>query len=396
MAKHDSATLRPVATRTSRKSLLRAIGLVVIVVTWACSPNDPTTSPTRSANRAMRDAADSAAAQPELIPGQYIITFADSVQDVPGLAKRIAAQYGHEPMFVYQSAIKGFAAQLPGQAVEALQRNPQIARVEQDAAIHVSDTLPGTETGADWGLDRLDQRTGLDNSYTYQSTGAGVSVYIFDTGIRTSHVDFGGRVVGGYSAISDGNGLNDCNGHGTHVAGTAGGTVYGVAKGVQLYSIRVLDCTGNGTSSGLLAGLDWVNKNRVLPAVGNMSLSGANSSTINSAVANTINAGVVMAVAAGNNGADACNYSPGSTAAALTVGATWNGDGMPAYSNFGACVDLFAPGSAIRSDSYKDDTSSVVMGGTSMASPHVAGVAALYLSVYPTATPSQVAAAIVN
>lgn len=214
-----------------------------------------------------------------------------------------------------------------------------------------------------------------------------MSVYILDTGIRTTHVEFGGRALGAFTAINDGNGTNDCGSHGTHVAGTVGGEQYGVAKRVTLYAVRVLDCNGTGSNSGIIAGIDWVTQNRRLPAVANMSMGGAKSSTVNSAVQNSIKSGVVFVVAAGNSAADACSYSPASTPEALTVGASSNSDGISGYSNIGSCIDLFAPGDAIRSAYNVDDTSSVLKGGTSMATPHVAGVAALYLSANPTATP---------
>jgi serine protease len=236
----------------------------------------------------------------------------------------------------------------------------------------------------------------MDKSYTYPTSGAGVNIYIIDSGIRTSHDDFAGRAAGAYTAINDGNGTTDCDGHGTHVAAIVGGTKYGVAKQVRLHSVRVLGCAGTGSMSGIIAGVDWVTRNRVLPAVANMSLGSSTSLALVSAVQASIRAGVVYTVAAGNSGADACSVSPANTPEALTVGATWNGDGMPGYSNYGPCLDLLAPGSAIRSAGIVDDTTSVIKGGTSMAAPHVAGVAALYLAANPTATPAQVGAAIVG
>jgi len=374
----------------ARSSL--SVALVLAGLSWGCRDAQSPTA-VSGLTAGSRHSLSSAAPESEVIPGQYIVTFADSVSDVPGLAKRIAAQYGHEPLFTYESAIKGFAAELPEQAIEGLSHNPQIERIEQDQVAR----LAGTETGATWGLDRIDQHgLPLDGSYSYGTDGAGVSVYIIDTGIRTSHTDFGGRAFGAYTAVSDGNGTSDCNGHGTHVAGTVGGTLYGVAKAVKLYSVRVAGCTGSGAVSGLLSGLDWVTKNRVLPAVANMSIEAGLSSTLNSAVVTLINAGVVVAVAAGNDASNACNYSPGSTPQAITVGASADFDAMSGFSNSGSCVDLFAPGQNIRSASYASDTGSVVLSGTSMATPHVAGVAALYLAANPTATPAAVASAIVN
>jgi subtilisin family serine protease len=380
---------------------LRARALPTLIATLAftaCSGDaatsvttldDPSTSGSTGVVPGVTPSADPTTA----IPGEYIVTFASSVSDSRGLANALLSQHGGSLRHVYSAALKGFSANLSDAAVAALVRNPQIARIEPDALVNGS----GTEVSPTWGLDRIDQRAlPLDKSYTYASGGAGVSVYILDTGIRTTHVEFGGRASGAFTAINDGNGTNDCNGHGTHVAGTVGGATYGVAKAATLYAVRVLDCANTGTVSGLIAGIDWVTQNRQLPAVANLSLTTAKSTTVNAAIQASIDAGVVYAVAAGNNGADACNYSPASAPAVLTVGASGNTDGVQAFSNVGPCVDLFAPGQAIRSAYYVSDTSSIINAGTSMASPHVAGAAAVYLSANPTATPAQVTSAIVG
>jgi Subtilase family/Bacterial Ig domain len=267
-----------------------------------------------------------------------------------------------------------------------------VAFVEEDGEVHAV----ATQTPATWGLDRIDQRAlPLSSSYTYNQTGAGVHAYVIDTGLRATHAQFAGRVGNGYTAINDGRGTSDCNGHGTHVAGTVGGTTYGVAKSVTLHPVRVLNCSGSGTTSGVIAGVDWVTANRVKPAVANMSLGGGASSALDTAVVNSTNAGVTYAVAAGNSNANACNSSPARVAAALTVGATTSTDARASYSNYGSCLDIFAPGSSITSAWYTSDSATNTISGTSMASPHVAGAVALYLQTAPTATPAQVAQAVV-
>jgi subtilisin family serine protease len=340
-----------------------------------------------------------------VIPGKYIVVLkednktinfrkSDRYEDVQAgmrkIANSMAARYEIQEEKienVYGNLITGFSVELTQDQLAALEQDSSVAYIEPDGYAYTSST---TQTNATWGLDRIDQRAlPLDGRYSYNATGNGVTAYIIDTGVRTTHSEFGDRAKRGFDAF--GGNSEDCNGHGTHVAGTVGGSVFGVAKGVTLVGVRVLDCDGSGTFSGVIAGMDWVISDANVPSVANMSLGGGSNTAVNDAVKRMYDAGVPVIVAAGNGNLlgleqPACNSSPAGAPTAYTVGATTNSDSKTSWSNYGDCVDIFAPGASITAAWHTSDSDTRTISGTSMASPHVAGVAALFLEANKSAS----------
>ncbi|MFM9372215.1 S8 family peptidase [Streptomyces sp. Da 82-17] len=364
---------------------------------------------------APAQSADRSGAAPDLrlapaataVSGSWIVVLDDTPKSAVGAAAQdLAERYDGALGQVYRNAVRGFSVKMGKAEALRLAADPRVAYVEQDAEVRLAPEPRGakrknaTQNGATWGLDRIDQRNlPLNGTYTYTTTASNVHVYVIDTGVRVSHSEFGGRAKVGTDTVGDGQNGNDCHGHGTHVAGTAAGSTYGVAKSASVVGVRVLNCLGSGTTSGVIAGVDWVTANAVKPAVANMSLGGGASTSLDAAVQRSIDSGVSYAVAAGNGNIiglpeNACGSSPARVPAALTVGATDRTDTKASWSNYGSCVDLFAPGVDVTSAWSSGDSATDTISGTSMASPHTAGVAALYLAAHPAASPAQVSSAV--
>ncbi|MFC0029764.1 S8 family serine peptidase [Micromonospora chaiyaphumensis] len=381
-----------------RHGVLRRSALVGLALTSATSvicaaTGGPALADPSNPPRAAVRGADTAGA----VPDRYIVVLADgkaTPAEVRANASALADEHGGSVRRVFSKALRGYSATMNRRQAEKLAADPDVAYVQQVQRYSAS----GTQSTPPWGLDRIDQtKTRTDGRYTYPATGAGVTAYVIDTGIDIAHQDFGGRASNGYDAVDQDNVAQDCDGHGTHVAGTIGGTKYGVAKDVNLVAVRVLDCEGSGTSEQVLAGIDWVTTNAVKPAVANMSLGfGGTDQAVNDAVNRSIASGVTYAVAAGNSMQNACGVSPANVPAAITVGATDQVDFRAWFSNYGSCLDTFAPGTGIVSAKMGTTDGSVAMNGTSMASPHVAGAAALLLEAHPTWTAQQVRDSIVT
>ncbi|SMF21958.1 Serine protease, subtilisin family [Streptomyces sp. Amel2xC10] len=338
-----------------------------------------------------------AANSPTAVQDSYIVTLKSQAgfKASSATGKDLIKEYGGTVKKTFGAALNGYTATLSATEARRLAADPAVAAVEQNQTVRVTDT---TQSNAPWGLDRIDQTSlPLSGTYTYpDSAGSGVTAYVIDTGVRITHSQISGRASYGYDAVDGDNVASDGNGHGTHVATTIAGSTYGVAKKAKIVAVRVLDNNGSGTTAGVIAGIDWVTRNHSGPSVANLSLGGGASSTLDTAVRNSIASGVTYAVAAGNSSANASSYSPARVTEAITVGATTSTDARASYSNYGSVLDIFAPGSSITAGWHTSDTATNTISGTSMATPHVAGAAAVYLAGHTSATPAQVATALTS
>ncbi|MFC4335277.1 S8 family peptidase [Salininema proteolyticum] len=364
----------------SRKRTLRRAGAGVLAAGVAAGAFAIATT------SAQADTAILGADDPDAISGEYFVVFKDgaSAQD----SATVASSAGVDDVTTY-GVLDGFFAEMTEEQAKELADDSRVDYVEQNRRVHTM--APGEQTDATWGLDRTDQRDlPLDQTYGWDEDGNGVTAYIVDTGVLSTHSEFEGRMAEGFDAIEDGNGTEDCNGHGTHVAGTTAGSTYGVAKEATVVPVRVLDCNGSGSFDGVIAGIEWVAENAEKPAVANMSLGGTNSDMLNDAVDNAVASGVSFAVAAGNSDNDACGNTPAGASDVITVAATDDSDARATFSSWGSCVEIFAPGVDITSAWHTGDEDTNTISGTSMATPHVAGAVAVYLSANPEATPAEV------
>lgn len=373
--------------RTRTRRLRRAGGLTAMTCVVALSA---TSMPAHAAPEGQI----LGAGDPGSVSGSYVVTLKGATRAPSAAGKSLAEKYGAKISHTYDTVLNGYAVRADERQAERLAADPRVASVVQDTRVTLEHTQKNPPS---WGLDRIDQANlPLDKSYTWpESAGAGVTVYVIDTGIRVSHKDFGGRASYGWDFVGNDRSAGDGNGHGTHVAGTIAGKQYGVAKKAKVVAVRVLDNAGGGTTAQVIAGIDWVTRHAKKPAVANVSLGGNRNAQLDAAVRNSIAAGVTYTVAAGNDGLPAGLYSPAAVREAITVGATDRKDARAGFSNTGSVLDVFAPGVSITSASYASDTGRATFSGTSMASPHVAGVAALYLADHPKASPAQVSKALV-